>query len=378
MAKPVNVSYSNTLISARQPHVNQKGENNINSMPPSSNANMAGFSRPNVNVGRIGINQGSKSSSELYDINLNFRGPFGKAYPMKHWRRQLSVNGRTGKSAALVSLSERPGGTVFRGYKPEFATTCECDPNAENLYVTFDNKFLQSTSKTIKPPAQISNIPDTNNNKVQNNGFIQIGPEGGADSYQIQTGVYETSTLCSSTAKNAKNRTRAITKMSKSYFGSTKEYLKARCNTHDQKQSINRISGNTYTSDLIGENSTQFKTNNCTNPNQTGRNCTNVTYYNPNNSQFGIQGAVDSGTRLLKLNVDTITKNNNSFRSAGGNAAANAGKYHGTSNSRYFIKSKYTRPLSWRRNGDKTSCSANGRNNCGPSNTLSSFWSSIN
>ena len=39
---------------------------------------------------------------------------------------------------------------------------------------------------------------------------------------------------------------------------------------------------------------------NCTSPFQTGRDCHNITYYNPNNRQFAKQGAVDSSTRLLK------------------------------------------------------------------------------
>ena len=34
-----------------------------------------------------------------------------------------------------------------------------------------------------------------------------------------------------------------------------------------------------------------------------------LTVYKPNNPQFAVQGAVDSSTRMLKLNVDTITTN---------------------------------------------------------------------
>jgi len=49
------------------------------------------------------------------------------------------------------------------------------------------------------------------------------------------------------------------------------------------------------------------------------RGCAQV-YYKPNNPQFAKQGAVSSSTRLLKLNVDTITKNaaSQSRRSAAG------------------------------------------------------------
>ena len=374
MSKPVNFSYSNTLTSTQQPIVNQKGTTNNTgtTMSASSNGVMAGFSRPNVNVGHIG--PGESPIANLYEYNLNFRGPFGKAYPMKHWRRQLSVNGKSGRSAALVSLSERPGGTVFRGYIAP-GTTCACDPSGNNLYITFDNKFLQSTSKTIKPQSAPT-LADTTNNKVENNGFVQIGEVNASGSYQIQTGVYETKPLCCSKERDARKRTRSVTKLSKSYFSSTKQYLKNKGNLFEQKQSINQIQGNDYTNFKYGQGSTQFYTKNCTSPflvvNEIGY-CNKLTYYNPNNRQFAKQGAVDSSTRLLKLNVDTITLNGNSFRSAWGDAAANAGRYQGSSFNPTFIKSKYSLPLAWRRMGDRFSC-----NGCsGPSQTLSSFWTAV-
>ena len=50
-------------------------------MAASSNGVMSGFSRSNVNVGHIGV--GESTRKDLYDYNLDFRGPFGKAYPMK-------------------------------------------------------------------------------------------------------------------------------------------------------------------------------------------------------------------------------------------------------------------------------------------------------
>jgi len=371
MSKPVNFSYSNTLTSTQQPLVKQKGTTNNNgtTMAPSSNGVMSGFSRSNVNVGHIGV--GESAREDLYDYNLDFRGPFGKAYPMKHWRRQLSMNGKSGRSKALVSLSERPGGTVFRGYKSD-GTNCSCDIDENNIYITFDNKFLQSTSKSIKPQTP-STLADTNSNKINNNGAIQIGEIGTPNSYQIQTGVYETKPLCYSKEKDARKRIRSVTKLSKSYFSSTKQYLKNKGNLFEQKLSTNNISGNDYTNKNIGDRSTQFSTNNCTNPYQTGRNCNNVTYYNPNNTQYAKQGAVDSSTRLLKLNLDTITKNGNSFRSAWGDAAANAGHYQGASFNPTFIKTKYTRPLAWRRMGDRSSC----KGCSGPSQTLSSFWTAV-
>ena len=189
MSKPVNFSYSNNLSSTRQPIVNNKEANTNNGMPASSSGVISGMSRPNVNLGHAP----QTDYIENYNNAKNYIGPFAKAYPIKHWRRQLSMNNSRGRTATSISVVERPGGTVFRGYTNN---NCKCDENNNNLFVTFDNKFLQSTSQTIKPPATIMESSGTVNNKLQNNGYIQIGNENDHDSYQIQTGVYNTKNIC--------------------------------------------------------------------------------------------------------------------------------------------------------------------------------------
>jgi hypothetical protein len=368
MSKPVNFTYSDTLRTSQQPQVKQKGitDNTGTPMSASSHGMMISFSRPNVNIGHLA--PGQTPMNDSYDYNLNFRGPFARPYPIKHWRKQLNTNGRSGRSGAFVDIANRPGGVTFRGYVAP-GITCACDPCGNNVFITFDNKFLQSTSKTIKPQKGPA-LDDTKNNQVENNGFIQVGPVGDVKSYQIQTGVYETRYICYSNERDARRRTRSVTKLSQSYFSTTKQYLKNKCNLFEQKQSINPIQGNDYTNYYIGDRSTQYSTQDCTNPYETGRSCHNVTYYNPSNRGFSHQGAVESSTRTLKLNVNTITKNASSFRSAWGYAASNAGKYQGESFSPYFIKSKYTLPLAWRHMGNRRNCFK-----CiGQSQSLSAFW----
>lgn len=369
MSKPTNFNYSNNLTSTKHPIVNLKGISN-NGMPPSSSGNMARLIRPNTNLGHAP----QTSADTNYNNAKNYIGPFARPYPMKHWRRQLSVNGpgiQSGRNYTSISVIDRPGGTVFRGYTKD--NGCLCDVSG-TLHITFDNKFLQSNSKSIKPSASINVAPGTINNKIQNNGAIQIGPIDASGSYQIQTGIYTTKRICNTPENNVIKS--AVTLLSKSYYSDSKAYLKARCKTYGQKLSIQEISGNTYDSKIIGENSTTFNTNNCTNPYQTGRQCSNNTIYKPNNTQFAVQGAVDNGTRLAKLKYDTITKNGSSFCSALGQAAANAGNFQGGYNgsASYFLKSKYSKPLAWKRNGQKTICS-NGNGNCGPRQVMSSFWS---
>ena len=65
----------------------------------------------------------------------------------------------------------------------------------------------------------------------------------------------------------------------------------------------------------------------------------------PNNTPFKTQGAVSSGLRLERLKQTTITKNGKSFLNAYGMEAANAGKYHGSTFTPYFIKNKMQTPI---------------------------------
>ena len=61
-------------------------------------------------------------------------------------------------------------------------------------------------------------------------------------------------------------------------------------------------------------------------------------HYKPNNSTFGVQGAVDSSSLIQRKKYDTITDAANGLRSAYGMAAANALAY-GVSEKPYTIKS---------------------------------------
>ena len=148
MTKPINFSYSNTLITTQQKNESTKSTKlgtKYYTSTPNSFGIMGGMSRPSVNVGN---NPGTDAQAN-YDHARNYVGDtamacVGHPFPMKHWRRQLNVNGKSGRSVASVDIVNRPGGTVFRGY--DLNNNCACDASA-NLYVTFDNKFLQSKNK---------------------------------------------------------------------------------------------------------------------------------------------------------------------------------------------------------------------------------------
>jgi len=136
----------------------------------------------------------------------------------------------------------------------------------------------------------------------------------------------------------------ASTKIDKKYYTDSRAYLRARCQTFDQKSKIG---------DKVDGSTAGFKSTNC----YVLSGCENKqnVIYKPSNNKFATQGAVSSGSRLLRLKVDTITRNANSF-SAYGHAAQNAGRYNGNSTAPYFLKSKENKGVCFRRNGKMTMC----------------------
>jgi hypothetical protein len=62
-------------------------------------------------------------------------------------------------------------------------------------------------------------------------------------------------------------------------------------------------------------------------------------YYKPNNPGFGVQGAVESSTRMLQLKYNTVTNGAGGIRSAYGDATANALAY-GVSEHAYTAKTQ--------------------------------------
>ena len=248
-----------------------------------------------------------------------------KARPIKHWRKQLNPNitQSVGNSRSSIGIpSDRPGGSVYLG-------------------VTANCKDLCGNSSKI--------IIDIANNK--NTIFDNTKDELG------------NCVACNPERNIIKS---ATTILSKKYYSNTKGYLKSRSQTYEQKLRTMPVSGTTYTNTSPippsdSPNGTQvWNTGDCLNfcKDENGIPISKqaTTIYKPNNQQFSQQGAVSSGSRLARLKYNTITKNGASFRNAYSAAAANAGKYHGTSDAPYFIKSKEQRVcIPYRRNGKKVS-----------------------
>jgi len=248
-----------------------------------------------------------------------------KARPIKHWRKQLNPDSSQsiGNSRSSVGIPfDRPGGSVYLGVTTDCGDSCEKSSKITEL-ITNDKNVVYDNTK------------DASGNCFSCNPVRNI----------IKS---------------------ATTILSKTYYSNSKAYLKSRSQTYEQKLRTMPVYGTTYINNTDPTNPFPIPPSDSPNGTQvwnTG-NCLDfcdvntmaTTIYKPNNQQFAQQGAVSSGSRLARLKYNTITKNGASFRNAYGAAAANAGKYHGTSDAPYFIKSKESGVcVPYRRNGKKVS-----------------------
>lgn len=254
-----------------------------------------------------------------------------RAGPIKHWRKQLIPTEGSGHGKTAIGMpSDLPGGLTNVGVDTTPCVTCGY--KLKNLLF-----------------AETVNVFGT--------GVKQLNEDG--------DGV-----ICN--ACNPENNIikSARTNLRKRYYSDTKGYLKSRCLTYEQRLSGDRVEGNVY---ITPEDTPAWPSDsplgsqvrtiiNChtlcppTSPQLPARPLTTI--YKPNNVQYATQGAVSSSSRLTRLKLNTINDNGSSFRTAFGNQAANAGKYHGTSTAPYFIKSKINicDPSLYHRTGNKTTC----------------------
>jgi hypothetical protein len=257
-------------------------------------------------------------SRPLINDNTNTNtGTSFAARPIKHWRKQLVPAANTGitRSAGVGMPMDIPGGSVYLG------ATVDCS----NCPVTLTDLI----------PRGKNNIFGTTKDASGN--CVACNPE---------TNIIKS----------------AVTLLKKNYYSDTKGYLQSRSQTYDQKLSTNPIPENNYINSTTKQfippsdspNGSQvYYTDNCSQKCTTS-NSRVTTIYKPNNPNYSQQGAVDSSTRLDRLKYNTITKNGKSFKKDWGQQGANAGRYQGTTEAPYFLKSKYQVCVPQHRDGDKT------------------------
>jgi len=260
-------------------------------------------------------------------------GPAFKARPIKHWRKQLAPRTGSGRSSTGIGMPmDRPGGSTYLGDTPE---KCKCETVSETVNL---KENITRTHKIVKPTASDIVYDKNGNGKTT---CVACNPE---------TNVIKP----------------ASTILNKKYYTDSRAYLRSRNMTYEQKLSGTRANGIEY----FGPDGNLLWPTNTVNgpqvraPSDCPARCETASgarygsraIYKPNNRQFGVQGAVSSSSRLERLKLNTITNNGDSFRNAFGSEGANAGKYHGTSTSPYFLKSKMEKCVHHHRNGNHTKC----------------------
>ena len=108
--------------------------------------------------------------------------------------------------------------------------------------------------------------------------------------------------LSGNTMINANVPTQANGFPTKKYYTSNTEYMKARCKTYQQRQFNFTSDGGDLQANCCG-NQAGYVSGNC-----------RKVVYKPNNKPFSVQGAVSSGSRLLRLKYNTIAKNQNGVK----------------------------------------------------------------
>ena len=271
-------------------------------------------------------------SQPLQKNETQQNGPSFSARPIKHWRKQLNPRPGSGRGRPGVGMPmDVPGGSVYLGSDSSNCVFCgpEAGSNSTGLKINILRDNGQRAATYMMNPlynSDANKFYDSSNNRVA---CVACNPENNV----IKS---------------------AITLLNKKYYSNTRSYLQSRCIQYDQKMSTNDMSGINYFGPngevLWPENSKnsgpQIRASmncpmNCT-PCETApsSSCVASNIYKPSNRQYAIEGAVSSGSRISRLKYNTITNNGNSFRIAWGEQEANAGRYHGTSTSPYFLKSK--------------------------------------
>ena len=269
-------------------------------------------------------------------------GRSGSLNPIKHWRKQLqpSQGHITGKPS-LNSIMWQPGGT-------NVLKTIDCATGSYGVLSTYLIEGFVDISNCVCTSEVIRNELSNFQPVILNNPQRITRPKS------------------------------SQTLIKKNYYTTSKSYLKSRAKLYIQNQTISKIGDNglnpsappSNTNWVYPENSltqgTQVYNTTFLADNLNNDTCRKKVIFKPNNPFFGVQGAVDSSTKVNQRKYEAITKNNYNFNldspneiGVGLNVYSIAGdktspivrlpgsrpvKYRGDSYGNaapYFIKSKY-------------------------------------
>jgi hypothetical protein len=241
-----------------------------------------------------------------FTSNVNNIGNNFAARPIRHWRKQLKSAGNS-RSNIIGMPMDRPGELI------PATDTCNTCNNVKILEEKINKDSSCTSCNPIKSNVQISNTAYTSNTA----------------------------------------------------------YMQSRCVTYDQRLAYNRApfvnyfspTGVTLEPSDSSTGSQIRETNNCYNNYASPTTyvspptyACNTTIYKPNNSQFGQQGGVSSGSRLARLKYNTLNNNGAEYNSASGALGVNSGRYQSAPSPSYYNKFKPQRVFFPHKTGASTYC----------------------
>ena len=230
-----------------------------------------------------------------------------KSLPLKIHRREIcSTNGNARNSQSITLNYDLPGGTIIR-------ENSDCNMNVQEINKNIKYEDPCSEGHILENESNSKNLNSLNQQTSALRRVRSSGMQRNIASYSNTHSVRSANESCN-ISKDSFDKGNKI-------FSSAREYMYNRNKTF-QQNSFNRLrsgvneqpgSANTYNN--------VYSSNNVSH-------CTNDSYvkvhYNPSNSKFSQNGAVSSGTRLLRLKTDTIREVSSKMESTFGKQTANA------------------------------------------------------
>ena len=237
-----------------------------------------------------------------------------KAKPLKHWRKQYGNdnNRQSNRGRRQLQQYNTPGGYMVQSARKNTdSNPCECSGNV----LGFPDYTLGEF-----------NTPTTTKN---------------GSSYFDTTCSDISNCIMTDTPSKARRRIRHSYNVpcSRNSYSSYYQYNHARCKEYGQNMNGELRYGESTEASRCSCGSSKMTDCACQ-PANDAQSCRKRAWEKPNNKQFWQQGAVSSGSRILRLKLNTVNSSANSIGVEYGNGASNALTYNGYPAAPFITKSK--------------------------------------
>jgi hypothetical protein len=296
--------------------------------------------KPSINLGSIVPKYYRGNTNKNYTNQSEYTSVFGTARPMKGYRKQLVGHsefsaGTFTSSGYGVTLEQlgKPGGTVNVGLTDE-SNCAACEIDYSNCLIEgptgcekYGSKPSVSVVKLIKG-WEIEESITTNQAKFTD----------------LESNIFDQCTACNPETNVIKRITRPPRIHHDDNYTGYAQYLQSRNKTQTTNTTTQKYPGVVYINANTGEpmNPNDLPLGPQTFASYQKTICENdkpfPVIYKPNNSSFGVQGAVDAGVITSKLIQDTLSVNGGAYATADGAKGANGGRYYNSTETSNTIK----------------------------------------